>query len=304
MRRPNIEKMTREKDVYALNQVLRDNDASLKVRGQAGKALGKIGGEVAVHALFDALKQNNVPVVEIAMSSLRETDLDATFAIPYLIEAMGDWRQWVRSFAAATTGKLGPAAKTAVPVLTTALKDNDLFVQKAAVEALGKIGDATAVPDLVEAVLTGLTQVSWAAKQALGELGYTLAIPHLRKALQDDETNTRMKAVQLLEEIGDAATIPLLREVALEDWAPRVRSCAIKALNSFGTREAQNTIRETVPYWIEKLKDPHFNRGHAASILGEIGDERAIGPLQELLRDEVEYVRTQAMNALKKIQGK
>lgn len=35
MRRQNIETMTREKDVDALSEVLRDNDASLEVRGRA-----------------------------------------------------------------------------------------------------------------------------------------------------------------------------------------------------------------------------------------------------------------------------
>jgi len=63
-------------------------------------------------------------------------------------------------------------------------------------------------------------------------------------------------------------------------------------------------ISDEVSVLISALKDEDSNvRRHAAKALGEIGDERAIGPLTEALDDEDEYVREAASEALEKIRG-
>ena len=56
----------------------------------------------------------------------------------------------VRIYAASTLGRIGPAAKIAVPVLIEALKDKRAGVRSRAATALGQIGPAAnaAVPAL------------------------------------------------------------------------------------------------------------------------------------------------------------
>jgi hypothetical protein len=89
----------------------------------AADALGRIGAP-AVPKLIDALRKNNGPDERVR--------------------------------AARVLARIGPEAVDAVPMLTTALSDEDPHVQKAAARALGQIGPAAAeaVPALMELLNT------------------------------------------------------------------------------------------------------------------------------------------------------
>jgi hypothetical protein len=69
------------------------------------------------------------------------------------IEALKDKDKGTRIAAAFALGKIGPAAKDAVPALIEALKDKDRDVRSTAAQALSGIGPAAkaAVPALTEA---------------------------------------------------------------------------------------------------------------------------------------------------------
>jgi HEAT repeat protein len=62
----------------------------------------------------------------------------------------------VRLRAAVALGKMGPAAKEAVPKLSNMLKESDPALKRAALEALGQIGSAAtfALPRLREMIRT------------------------------------------------------------------------------------------------------------------------------------------------------
>ena len=67
--------------------------------------------------------------------------------------------------------EIGSDARTAVPALIAALKDEDEEMRRAAAESLGEIGDQAAVPALIEALKDNNKQVRLAATRALGKIG-------------------------------------------------------------------------------------------------------------------------------------
>ena len=89
-----------------------------------------------------------------------------------MIAALKDKDEGVRGGAAIALGKIGPAAKDAVPALITAIKDKHQNVRWRAAEALGKIGPVAKV-----------------------------AVPALNEALTDENEDVRVAAVQALDKI-------------------------------------------------------------------------------------------------------
>lgn len=76
----------------------------------------------------------------------------------------------MRYYAAQSLGQFGPEAKTAVPDLIAALKDESKMVRMGTAYALGEIGSADAVPSLQEAGKDPEKEVRAAAAHALKQL--------------------------------------------------------------------------------------------------------------------------------------
>jgi HEAT repeat protein len=92
-------------------------------------------------------------------------------SVPSLVKTLKedpdpDMRYW----AAESLGKFGPEAKSAVPDLIAALKDESKMVRMGAAYALGEVGDADAVPALQTAGNDPEKQVRDAAAHALKQL--------------------------------------------------------------------------------------------------------------------------------------
>jgi HEAT repeat protein len=195
----------------------------------------------------------------------------------------------VREAAAAALGRIGDAA--AVPGLLAALRDESWQVREAAAEALGEIG-APAVPGLLAALRDAEEDVREAAAKALEQIGAP-AVPGLLAALRDAEEDVREAAAEALGEIGDAAVVPGLL-AALGDADERVREAAAAALGQIGA--------PAVPGLLAALRDESWQvRGAAAKALGEIGDAAAVPGLLAALGDAVWWVRQVAAKALGRI---
>ncbi len=110
------------------------------VRRSAARALGKIGvrkGEV-VPILIEMLKDRNVRAG--ASEALHLLDPEANKAhMDIFIKALQRGDPWSRADAARALGRIGPAAKRAIPQLMVLLYDHDDDVRSAAAEALKSI---------------------------------------------------------------------------------------------------------------------------------------------------------------------
>jgi HEAT repeat protein len=192
----------------------------------------------------------------------------------------------VREAAAKALGRIGDAA--AVPGLLAALGDADADVRRAAAKALGEIGDAAAVPGLLAALRDADWRVRWAAAKALGEIGAP-AVPGLLAALRDESWQVCEAAAEALGEIGAPVVPGLLAALRDADW--RVRRAAAWALR-IGDAAA-------VPGLLAALRDAYWRvREAAAKALGEIGDAAAVPGLLAALRDAYADVREAAAKAL------
>ena len=145
--------------------------------------------------------------------------------------------------AAEALAQMGPAAQEAVPALTAALSNPQLFFFRPAFAlALGKIdrrAASIAVPALID-VLAGKRRALPDRKEAasvLGQIGGETpdAIAALAKALGDADAAVRQEAAKALGAIGPQArsTVPPLRK-ALMDPDDAVRSEAVVALKRIG----------------------------------------------------------------------
>lgn len=118
----------------------------------------------------------------------------------------------------------------ALPLLFGALNDQDSRIRAAAAEALGELGD----PSAIEALGTALAKdtdsdVREAAAEALGEVGSPNAVQVLRTGLKDGDEDVRAAVVDALGEIGGPEAERVLRQ-ALADSDEDVRDAAVAAL--------------------------------------------------------------------------
>lgn len=93
-------------------------------------------------------------------------------------------------------------ASEAVPALIEALKDPEAGVREQVAWALGAIGDRRAVDALVAALSDSVAGVRRQAAWALGSIGDQRAVPGLTKALKDSDAGVRRQAAWALGSIG------------------------------------------------------------------------------------------------------
>jgi HEAT repeat protein len=202
--------------IGALTQALSDDHAY--VRTHAAMALGQIGPKArqAVLGLLALLDDGEARTA--AALAVVEIDQRLDAAMPVLLDALDDPGPWAASQAAYNIGRIGPAAKAAVPKLLAMLEDDETGM---AAEALGKLGEAAAP-----------------------------ALPKLRRALELEDGKLRVHAaISVWKLCGDKRMIGILATFAVDnstDWDTRFQ--AVKALGEIGppAKEAAQTLREHI----------------------------------------------------------
>lgn len=248
--------------------------------------------------------------------------------IKQMIECMGDSRGMVRLRYADTLGEIGEAA---TPYVVEALLNHpNPVVRRAAGKTLTLIGDPTAVPSLVYALLNdedtvvkgsvvgALAKTGAASVTALldiladpihpestkGHAAWALAFigpeaaPYLEKAIASESIDVRCAAVgaiaHLAQDQGDERAYQILI-ATLSDKDPNVRAETASAIGKLAYLPA-------IPHLIIALSDPDSEvRRTAATALGKLGDRSTIPALELALTDKSEPVRVLAKLAISKI---
>ncbi len=266
------------------------------VRQDAAKELGWTKDRRAVEPLIAALKDRDCRVRYEAMKALGE--IKDPRAVGPLIAAMKEVEgARMQEVAANALVKIG--APTVDPMVAE-LRDHKSKVGIWAVIVLGEIKDSRAVVPLVAALKEGDRDNSFITG-ALVTIGVSVVEPSLA-LLQDSNPDVRSAAAWMLGEIKDDHVIkPLI--AALEDRSSTVRKTAADALQKRGYEPSTQSQRITflmaeqdwgmlvkigrpaVESLMAALKDDTSQvRMNAAKALGDIKDERAIGPLVNALR--------------------
>ena len=161
---------------------------------------------------------------------------------------------------------------SAVEILTTLIDHNETKLAYRAIEGLGQIGDPAAVEPLLTLLKVGArgnhNMVYW----ALGVLGDKRALEPLLRAAGRRANPYLYYAATALGRLGDpAATETLL--AMLKSSQPADRAAAIRALAAIGEPAAVDRALAML-----KHKSTYILQA-AAHALGDLGDKRAIEPL-------------------------
>jgi HEAT repeat protein len=176
-------------------------------------ALGQIGA--AARPAVPALTREAGRNIDVDLAVARAVDQIMQAAeeadLPTLLRQLQHRDESLRLRAAKALGKLGPAAKSALPHLTAALGDEDADVRHAALAALRLVQPSVRPGD--------------AEANALA------------RDLQDPDPANRLRAVKSLAGLGNAAgPAAAALESLLDDKDPDVRRAASEALGRLGPR--------------------------------------------------------------------
>lgn len=174
------------------------------------------------------------------------------------------------------------------------LRDDDLDIQNAALEALRRIykqGDQKRlIGQLQKAIKSGDNRDRHSAHWVFGHLGKddpATLVPILVKLLDHRREETRLNAVKALGEIGSEDAIPALAAIVESGSArwkrdrekPEVRQLAVEALGKIGGAAVPELIK------IVENKGSSL-RVDAIRALATLGDEKVVEPLLNALREQ------------------
>jgi len=264
------------------------------VRRRAAEALGEIEDPRAVKPLSHILQRDRDWLVRQAAAEAIG-DIGTQSAVDALITALGDDEWPVRWMAAKALGKI--RHPSAVMPLIDALK-GDWPALWTVAEALGQLEDPRAVGSLVEALhhREGDKYVQQAAVEALGKIGEPIQNP-LIDVLREGDEAARQKATMALGQMRDARDLDPLIGALKDTESYQVHQGAMEALVQLGEAAVEPLIA------VLQERDSRFEfRRRAAQALGQIEDARVVQPLIAALRgDSVQAVRQAAADALRTI---
>lgn len=238
-------------------------------------------------------------LIETRSHSRLRAQQESQNIIPQLIRLMEDESSNVRANAAFACAQIAADfpqdVEKAIPKLTDLLNDKDKDVIKTACSALGESGRLApevakkAIPNLVR--LLSDSEVQGMASFAIGRIGGEIpqdvegAVPKLAELLDSDNSHVRFEACEALAQIG-------------EKWPEGVRSLVprfVKLIDDWPRDSAESDLPGIC--------------GDAVKVLGQIGRKYPedvkgwIPKLAHLCRDEQDYIRESAIEALSHIEN-
>ncbi len=227
-------KMSVIPDVRAIAPLIADPD--MEVANRAIELLIKARHPQTIPLLLPALKDESEYARRAAVEVLNEL-CDAA-SIKYLLEAIKDSDWWVRSRAADALGKIG--GTRVVDAVISLVNDRDDEIRRTAIEILNLTHDERAVEHLIGATRDADWWVSERAVDALASIGNAKAIPRLLEML-NGEPHSIPAVIRALVRLGDGQLIPVLLPV-LQRPESEIRIEILRALGVLTDAESLETV--------------------------------------------------------------
>lgn len=218
---------SQDQAVPLLLNALADPDAA--VRRNVLHALGNIGDWRATRPLIALLADDalRIPALEALGKCGDEQSIDV------LLSHLLDREAGIEVHLAAATALASFHTPVVAQTFRQAIEDPTLkWLRSAVTYALGQWKHEQAIPLLLTALVDEDRQVRWRAAEALAKQPDTRAIPQLLVALKDEQIAVRCRAIEALGKTGEECVIaPLLKQLA--DKEKLVRVAAATALRTF-----------------------------------------------------------------------
>ncbi|MFC1712721.1 HEAT repeat domain-containing protein [Candidatus Poribacteria bacterium] len=262
----------------------------LNMAEDTAKVLAAVG-EPAVEALIPVLGDATERIREIAISVL--TTIGAPAAAP-MTKALESPDVSTRAGAARVLGDIGDTA--AVEPLTKVLADGNIHVRIEAATALYKLGDKSHADVITDGLGADLLSARRAAAVAMQNAVEEPPVEPLIKAARDTDAQVRAAAISALGKTKDARAVPVLIE-ALKAEDDTIRSIAADVLPGLG----ELAVMPLVEFMGGEQDEGVLYK--VIRILGDIGDERAVGALEKVYAEDArQLLKDEAAAALNKIE--
>ena len=290
--------------------------ANPDVREAIMEIFGRIGGIDQVPLIVEATSDAEPKVQLAAIHALhRIRDRGGMRA---LLAQLAGREPHLRAAAVRALGDMG-GDKSVTQKILPLLHDDSGYVRGAAAEALGKLGDHSAIGPLIQ-ILTGEGQAdSNTVGLVIGDN------PKFAATLELTKIQTKIRAVDALGVLAATEAVDALINIGLKDKDPLLVAASAYALGRSRDIRAVNPLIEVVkPYYVSEIPKSDgivilsgpgqipdetrrsFEkaarvRASVAYALGQIADPKATEILQKAVNDQNSLVRDAAIEALARI---
>ncbi len=205
--------------------LLRSSDVNVRrMAVELARKAGDVSGELTPK-LLRYLRDEDWWVRERVADALVE--MAGNSLTKHVVEYLQDESDVVRRYAVGFLKRLKDPRSLGA-LVRTAQSDSDWWVREWAIEAMGELGDARAVPYIAE-IMQRDDQMRLPSLIALGNLKAHDQIGHMVAFLKHADPETRLEAIRAISRLGDRGIVPYL-EPLVTDTDHRVTAAAIKAL--------------------------------------------------------------------------
>lgn len=266
------------------------SSSSFKTRLQAAIFLGKMQDKRAVDALINALKDEDYAIkgaCAIALGNIGDER-----ATRPLIDLLRDPEALVRKEAVKSLTKLSANKSTMDAIINTFKNTDDSLLKVGILAIFGEIRDERALRILAEG-LSEKGEVSDTTSQIIMGLSSENQVKVLIFALESKDENARMGAMELAGVLKDKRMVIPLLSVMKDSQSPEESRLARSTL-----RKMKDKIDVDLYLRNASFSSSKDERDMAIQVLSIIADERCIGLLMDLLKDDDVFIRGRAVQAI------
>jgi HEAT repeat protein len=279
----------------------------------------------ALGIVLDILKSGDQEMQAVAIAMVK--DMPGTEVTKALVKELPNLSTASKVQLLSALSDRGDAA--ALPAVITAIKDEGESVRIAALKAVGQLGDASSVDLLAktaagtmgaeqkaareslyrlrgskvdETILAGITNAESKTKVELiksaGERNISAGVSTLLKTAKDSDRKVRLESLKVLKVVAGPEDLPELVELLLNLQSSSDLNEAGKMIASVAHKiEDKNRQAEAVLAELPSVKDVK-KQCSLLSVLGKIGDSKALPRLREALGSDNVDIKGAAIRAL------
>jgi eukaryotic-like serine/threonine-protein kinase len=278
----------------ALQEALRDSNKLVRGAALAGIARSKTAIDVAL--VSGLLLDPDLDVMNKAVDVIIQLNHPET--AKYLIDALKAENEFSRRSAVEILNAIGTTHS--IKYLLQAVSDEDWWVRSRASDALARIGGPRVVDAVLELIKDKDENIRRAAIEILNTCRDKRTVDKLIEATRDKDWWVSERAADALAEIGDAKALPAMLEMMGKN--NRSLPVAIAAVGKLGNHQVLDKV---LPYLQRPEKEVRVAAITAvAQLAGEQQAEAVRTPLQQSAQGADETVQRAVNKALQKLEGR